>query len=120
MLAITCDLNNPEVGSKKKVPGSVSFTIQLTSSETGFGAAGAALADAVPAGTQAADRMRSTPKALDKAGEGADQLDGLINAAADLQDIWSPLLDKVQVFSTLVGEISEVGFYLYEMVHSRV
>jgi hypothetical protein len=85
------------------------FIIDISSSDSELGAAAASLSEAKLAAVAAAEKFKYPPPVVEKTADGLATIDDGIGIATSISDTWSPLLEKVAIFSNLVDEIAEVS-----------
>jgi hypothetical protein len=103
----------------------VRFVIGISSSDSELGAVAESLSEAMPTAVVAVEHFKSPLPIVEKAANGLATIDDGIGVAKSISETWSPLLDKVKLFSSLVDEIAEVsplsphGFAANNMIKCR-
>jgi hypothetical protein len=104
-LAITRELCNP--GNRRKTGIIIEFTITTTSKASD--AAELNMEEAVAQGKNALVNMKLAPSSLEPIQDAVDTSVAVVANIKFLSTTWSPLLDKVKLFTELVDGIAQVS-----------
>ena len=86
----------------------MTFVIDISSSSSSLGAVDASLPEAVLTAVTAVGQLNSTPPIVEKAADGIATVDDGIGNATSNSAAWSPLLEKLEIFSNLVDKFADV------------
>jgi len=110
-LAITRELCTP--GNRRKTGIIIEFTITITSKASD--AAELNMEEAVAQGKNALVNMKLAPSSLEPIQDAVDTSVVVVANIKSLSTTWSPLLDKVKLFTKLVDGIARVSGFADEL-----